>query len=90
MNDDKHIPEMTSYDVAAEFWDKHSLADFWDETETVEFEVAPDFYRLYLVPVDADLLSRVQRMARLRGVSTESLVNLLLEQRLHQISRNPL
>lgn len=30
---------MTSYDVATGFWDKHSLTDFWDETETVEFEV---------------------------------------------------
>jgi hypothetical protein len=39
-----------------------------------------------LVPVDPDLLLRVQRAALTRGLSTESLVNLLLEQRMQQLT----
>ncbi len=70
---------------AAEFWDTHSLADYWDQTEPAEFEVASQLHRRYLVPVDRDLIDRVQQVARTRGVSTESLVNLLLEQRLREI-----
>ena len=69
----------------AEFWDTHSLADYWDQTEPTDFEVAPEARRRYLVAVDREVLARVQRLARLRGVSSESLVNLLLEQRLQEV-----
>jgi hypothetical protein len=69
----------------AEFWDTHSLADYWDQTAPADFEVAPEARRRYVVAVDREVLARVQRLARLRGVSSESLVNLLLEQRLQEV-----
>jgi hypothetical protein len=71
---------MNSYEEMAEFWDSHSLADYWDQTEPAEFEIAPDARRRYLVAVDPELLQRTQRVARKRGLSTESFINLLLEQ----------
>jgi len=85
MTDDKKIPTLTSYEEMADFWDAHSVADYWDETEPAEFELDPNARRRYLVAVDRDLLARTQRLAFVRGVSTESLVNLLLEQRLAQL-----
>jgi hypothetical protein len=85
MSENKQIPKMTSYEEMAEFWDTHSLADYWDQTEPAEFEISPDARRRYLVAVDPDVLRRVQRVARTRGLSTESLVNLLLEQRLREV-----
>jgi hypothetical protein len=85
MSEDKKIPEMQSYEQITEFWDAHSLADYWNQTEPAEFEISPDARRRYLVAVDPEVLSRVQRLARTRGLSTESLVNLLLEQRLHEV-----
>jgi hypothetical protein len=48
-------------------------------------DLYPEARRRYLVAVDRDVLARVQRLARLRGVSSESLVNLLLEQRLQEV-----
>ena len=41
----KQIPEMNSYAEMAEFWDSHSLADYWDQTEPAEFQIAPDARR---------------------------------------------
>jgi len=41
--------------------------------------------RRYLVAVDREVLARVQRLARLHGVSSESLVNLLLGQRRQEV-----
>ena len=82
MSEDRHLPEFKSYEEMAEFWDTHSLGDYWDQTEPAEFEISNQLRRRYLVPVDRNLISRVQQVARTRGVSTESLVNLLLEQRL--------
>lgn len=84
----KQIPEMKSYAEMAEFWDSHSLADYWDQTEPAEFQIAPDARRRYLVAVDPDLLQRAQRVARTRGLSTESLINLLLEQRVREVEKS--
>ena len=85
MHDDKQMPDFHSYEEMAEFWDTHSLADYWDQTEPAAFDVTPDARRRYLVAVDREVLARVQRLARRRGVSIESLVNLLLEQRLREV-----
>ena len=86
MSEDKgRIPEFSSYEEMADFWDTHSLADYWVQTEPAEFEIDPNARRRYLVAVDRELLARAQRMALARGLSTESLVNLLLEQRLTQL-----
>lgn len=85
MSADKKIPQFNNYTELAEFWDTHSTADYWDEMEEVEFEFSPDARRRYLVAVDPSLLQRVRQMANRRGLATESLVNLLLEQRLRQM-----
>lgn len=90
MDENKKIPEFNSYVEMAEFWDSHSLADYWDQTEPAEFEISNDVRRRYLVSVDRELLGRAQRVARTRGLSTESLINLLLEQRLHELEAQTL
>ncbi len=89
MNANKTIPEMDSYEQIGDFWDTHSLADYWDQTEPAEFEISPQARRRYLVAVDPDLLKRVQQLAQRRGLTTESLINLLLEQRLHELELHP-
>ena len=79
------IPERASYEEIGEFWDNHSLADYWDQTEPAEFEIEPTARRRYLVAVDPDLLKRARQVAHVRGLTTEGLINLLLEQRLHEV-----
>jgi len=76
---------MSSYEEIADFWDAHSLADYWEQTEAADFEIDPQARRRYLVALDPGLLQRVQRLAQSRGLATESLVNLLLEQRIQQL-----
>ena len=85
MDDAKPLPTFTSYEDMATFWDTHSLADYWDQTEPATFDVAPEVRRRYVVAVDREVLGRVQRLARTRGISSESLINLLLEQRLRKL-----
>ncbi len=85
MDEDKKIPILKSYEEMAEFWDTHDLGDYWEQTEPAEFEISPQARRRYLVSVDRNILLRIQQMARKRGLTTESLVNLLLEQHLHEI-----
>ena len=85
MNADKKIPEFENYEDIAEFWDNHSLADYWDQTEPAEFQVSPETGRHYLVALDKELLLRLQKIARIRGLSIETTVNLLLEQRMNEL-----
>ncbi|MCU0286409.1 MAG: BrnA antitoxin family protein [Acidobacteria bacterium] len=85
MTKDKNIPAFTNYEEMAEFWDTHDLTDYWEQTEPAEIEFSPQARRRYLISLDRNLLERIQDMARIRGISTESLVNLFLEQHLHEI-----
>jgi hypothetical protein len=84
----KKIPKFKSYAEMGDFFDKHSLADYWEQTEPASFRISPDARRRYLVPVDRSLIGRVQKIAQKRGISTESMVNLFIEQRLHEAEKS--
>jgi hypothetical protein len=72
--------EFASIEEAAEFWDTHSLADYWDQTQEVEIEVqAP---RRQWIPLAADLADKAAEKARQEGISIETLVNLWVAERL--------
>ncbi len=75
------IPEnFDSIEAAATFWDTHSLADYWDQTEEVEIEVrAP---RRWWVPLAAELASKALERAQRQGVSVETLINLWVAEKL--------
>jgi hypothetical protein len=66
----------------AEFWDTHSLADHWDQTHEVEFQVRAQ--RRRRVTLDPDVYARLEAQARARGVQPETLVNLWLSERLQE------
>lgn len=68
-----------STEEAAEFWDAHSLADYADATEEVT-DVKVDLVRSHF-RVDRDLARRISRMAQQRGISSETLVNLWLQEK---------
>jgi len=81
MHKDPIPEEFSSIDEAAEFWDTHSLADYWDETREVEIEVrAPRRRRVTLAP---ELAAKVAERARREGISVETLINLWIAERLH-------
>lgn len=63
------------------FWDTHSSADYEDVMEPVEVEIDLSSSKAYC-PVARDLLRQVRSRARQQGVSTETLVNLWLQERL--------
>ena len=79
------IPEeFESIEAAADFWDTHDLSDYWDQTSEVHFEVDLD-RRVILVPLEQNVAHQLANVARRQGLSTETLVNLWLNERLQQI-----
>ncbi|MCW5850652.1 MAG: hypothetical protein KIT87_11310 [Anaerolineae bacterium] len=74
------IPEnFESIEAAAEFWDTHSLADYWDETTEVEIEVTAP--RRRRVAIEPELWEKIAVQARAKGISVETLVNVWLAER---------
>ncbi len=74
------ISKASDPEQIGEFWDTHSLADYWDETHEVEFEVRAK--RRRRITLDPEVYAQVEAQARQRGISPETLVNLWLSERL--------
>ena len=72
-----------SYREIAEFWDTHDLADYWDKTKAVEFEVDIQSEATYY-PVENALSKKIRTAARKRGVSPETLLNLWVKEKLEE------
>ena len=73
----------SSYAKIGEFWDKHDLSDFWNKTRKVKFEVVLEPEATYY-PIEKDLSEKIQSEARKQGVSSDTLVNLWLEQKIKE------
>lgn len=77
------LSKAQSYKEIGEFWDTHDLADYWEQTQPVEFEVEIQSEVTYY-PVDTTLSSRVRTVAKRRGVSPETLLNLWVQEKLQE------
>ena len=73
--------EFTSYEEAAEFWDKHDTTHFPGEFRTVK--VVSEFRnRHFEIPIDGDVAIRLQQRARRAGVPPGRLASQLLRKEL--------
>jgi hypothetical protein len=63
------------------FWDTHSSADYEDVMEALEVEIDLSSSKMYCA-ISKSLLSQVRTQARRQGVSTETLINLWLQEKL--------
>jgi hypothetical protein len=74
------ISQAETLEEIGEFWDTHSLDDYWGETREAEFEVrAKQRKRITLEP---QIYKELEAEARVRGVVPETLVNLWLAEKL--------
>ena len=77
------ISKARTVEEIGDFWDTHSLADYWDHTHEVEFEVRAQ--RRHRVTLSPEVYALVQNQARVRGILPETLVNLVLIEQLQKI-----
>jgi hypothetical protein len=81
------IPEnFRSIAQAAEFWDTHSLANYWDLTCPAHFKVNIK-HRRYLVALEPKLMKQVSRKAEAEGISAETLINVWLSEKLRETAK---
>jgi hypothetical protein len=68
---------------AGSFWDAHDLADYEDLTKEVQFEVDLQT-RVFLTALEPTLAAKLAERAHQQGISTETLVNVWLTEKLSE------
>lgn len=75
------LPErFASLEEAGEFWDSHDSADYDEYFRDVECEVDIQ-QRRFLVSLDSDLFAKVRALAQAKGISSETLINLWVQEK---------
>jgi metal-dependent HD superfamily phosphatase/phosphodiesterase len=77
------ISKARSYKEISEFWDTHDLTQYGEQTGPVEFEIDIQSEATYF-PVEMTLSDKIAKIARKRGVSPETLLNLWLQEKIQQ------
>jgi len=80
------ISNASSYREIGEFWDEHSLSEHWQETREAQFAVDIQSSTIYF-PVERSLAERLRSAANNQGISTEELLQQLVEERIGGTSR---
>jgi hypothetical protein len=77
------ISKARCYAEIGAYWDKHDLSNVWGKTKKVQFEVVAEPEATYY-PVEKDLSAKIQSVAKKQGVSSDTLVNLWLSQKIKE------
>ncbi|MCK4426985.1 MAG: hypothetical protein KAW16_00725 [candidate division Zixibacteria bacterium] len=77
------ISKARFYKEIGEFWDTHDLADFWDRTKSAKFEVDIQSEVTYYA-LDSNLSEKIRSIAKKRGVSADTLLNLWVQEKLRE------
>ena len=77
------ISQASSYEEAGEYWDEHDVGEIWEQTEAVEFEVDIQSSVTYF-RIESTLAKQLCKLAAQRGVSSETLLNLWLRERIQR------
>lgn len=72
---------------AADFWDDHDLTDYWDLTREADFEVAIQ-RRVFLTVLEPELAKKLTACAHRQGVSTETLINVWLTEKVDEAGQH--
>jgi hypothetical protein len=79
-----NISQASTVAEIGEFWDSHILADYWEQTHEVEFEVRAE--RRRRIALDPEIYEQLEAQARERGLLPETLVNLWGAERLQGLT----
>ncbi len=78
--------EFSSYEEAAEFWDKHDTTDYLDMSQPVE--IVSEFRgRYYEIEIDASLADELRERAKGQGMTASHLASDLIKNQLALLKR---
>jgi len=74
----ERIPKFKTLEEESEFWDTHSVADYWDELERVEGPLIDERPPKKLVSIrfDPAFIAAAKRLARTKGTGYQTLLRM--------------
>lgn len=76
------IPEFSSREEEAEFWDTHSTADYEDEFKPVQARVAKNLSHGLTIRLDPETHEEVRVLAQDKGMGPTTLIRMWVMERL--------
>lgn len=78
------IPNFTSYEAEAKFWDTHSVTDFKDETEDVDivFDLEKPRTETLVLRLQKTMKDKLSRLAKRKGVNVSTLARIWFAEKL--------
>ncbi len=77
------VSKASSYKDIGAYWDTHDLPEAWGKTRKVKFDVQIESEAMYYA-VEKSLSEKVQSIAKKQGVSSDTLVNLWIQQKVQE------
>lgn len=81
----KVLPKLDSTDELVDFFETHDMGDYWEQMPETEFEVKIK-KRKHLIALDENVAAKVTQIAKTKNVSSESLINTWLKEKLRKAS----
>jgi hypothetical protein len=82
--ENSRIPEFTSREEEAEFWDTHDIADYQGELKTVRARFARHLSEEITIRLDPGTLADLRSRAKEKGVGPTTLVRMWILERLRE------
>jgi hypothetical protein len=79
----KTLPDFKSLNELVEFFDTHDLGEYWDEMPESNFEINLK-KKTHLFHIDGELAVRLTEIAKSRQISSQTLVNDWLKEKIMQ------
>jgi hypothetical protein len=87
MKNKTSISNANNFEEIGKFWDEHSLGDYEEQTKEVKFKVDLLEIKKYIA-IEDNISESITKTAYKKGVSTETLINLWLQEKLLTLNSN--
>ncbi|MEW6619669.1 MAG: CopG family antitoxin [bacterium] len=82
----KTLPPSRSIDELIDFFDIHDMGNYWEQMPEAHFDVNIK-RRKYLVALEEDIVANLTEIAKIKKVSSESLINTWLREKIRNATR---
>lgn len=79
------IPEFSSYEEEAKWWETHNIADYQDEFKTVKARFAKNLSEGLHIRLDPDALAELRNEAKEKGIGPTTLARMWILEQLHSL-----
>ena len=85
MKPEEPIPQFTSHEEEAAFWETHDVADYWNGFEPVQVQFTKPLAKQLAIRVDEKTYNRLQKEAAEIGVGPTTLARMRILEHLKKV-----